>query len=89
MVAFCHEELRATQRSLHRASQRGRPMNDRDWKDEQRKVLYRMFETAFKRCEASSDEIGADIRLLGTVEKHSGDKIEGVDSFGQIAPPRL
>jgi hypothetical protein len=48
-------------------------MNERDWKEEQRSVLTRLFESAFKRREVSEDEIGADIHRLGTVNKHLDD----------------
>ena len=46
----------------------GLPM-ERDWKEEQRQVLARLFETAFGRREASDDEIRSDIHKLGTVNK--------------------
>jgi hypothetical protein len=49
-------------------------MSDRDWKEEQRKVLYRLFETAFKRREAIDDEIRPDICRPGTVNKHLDDE---------------
>jgi len=42
---------------------------ERDWKEEQRQVLARLFETAFGRREASDDEIRSDIHKLGTVNK--------------------
>ena len=32
-------------------------MSERDWKDEQRDVLRRLFEAAFERREASEDQI--------------------------------
>jgi hypothetical protein len=44
-------------------------MNEGDWKEEQRSVLARLFECAFKRREPSEDEIGADIHRLGTVRR--------------------
>jgi hypothetical protein len=40
-------------------------MDDPDWKEEQRSVLARLFDAAFKRREAPEHEIEA-----GTVNKH-------------------
>jgi len=44
-------------------------MTERDWKDEQRDVLTRLFDAAFERPEPSEDETTADIHGCGTVDK--------------------
>jgi hypothetical protein len=49
-------------------------MDERDWKEEQRSVLARLFDTAFKRRETPADEIEADIHRLGTVNEHLADR---------------
>jgi hypothetical protein len=48
-------------------------MSERDWKEEQREVLARLFDSVFGRREASQDEIGRDIHWLGTVKKQLED----------------
>jgi hypothetical protein len=49
-------------------------MDDPDWKEEQRSVLVRLFESAFKRREAPENETEADIHRLGTVNRHRDDR---------------
>jgi hypothetical protein len=44
-------------------------MSERDWKDEQRDVLKRLFEAAFKRRVTSEEETSSNIHWLGTVNK--------------------
>jgi len=44
-------------------------MTERDWKDEQRDVLTRLFDAAFERREPSEEETTADIHGFGTVDK--------------------
>jgi hypothetical protein len=44
-------------------------MSERDWKDEKRDVLTRLFDAVFERREASEEQIESDIRWLGTVNK--------------------
>jgi hypothetical protein len=71
----------ATQRSFQRAIYRRLPMGERDWKDEQRSVLIRLFDSAFNRREASDDEIEADIHRLGAANKRlKDDEVQGVAS---------
>jgi hypothetical protein len=48
-------------------------MDERDWKEEQRSVLARLFDTAFKRREAPEHEMEADIHRLDTVNEHLAD----------------
>jgi hypothetical protein len=48
-------------------------MSERDWKEEKRTVLGRLFDAAFGRREASEEEMGRDIHWLGTVNKHLKD----------------
>jgi hypothetical protein len=48
-------------------------MDERDWKEEQRSVLARLLDSAFKRREAPENEIGVDIHRLGTVNKQLDD----------------
>jgi len=56
-------------------------MDERDWKDEQRSVLIRLFDSAFNRREASDDEIEADIHRLGAANKRlKDDEVQGVAS---------
>jgi hypothetical protein len=56
-------------------------MGERDWKDEQRSVLIRLFDSAFNRREASDDEIEADILRLGASNKRlKDDDVQGVAS---------
>ena len=48
-------------------------MSERDWKDQQRDVLKRLFEAAFERREASEEQIessgrGADNRASHRIE---------------------
>ena len=42
-------------------------MSERDWKEEPRDVLTRLFEAAFERREVSEKEVKSDIHWLGTV----------------------
>jgi hypothetical protein len=44
-------------------------MSERDWKEEQRSILTRLFDSVFERREASADQIEPDIHRLGTVKK--------------------
>ena len=48
-------------------------MVERDWEDEQRTVLRRLFEAVFGRRDTSHDDIERDIHWLGTVNKHLDD----------------
>jgi hypothetical protein len=48
-------------------------MNERDWAEEKRSVLSKLFEAAFRRREASDDETRRDIHWLGTVNKRLED----------------
>lgn len=45
-------------------------MSDRDWKEEERSVLSRLFDAVFGRRESSKEEIGNDIHWLGTVRRN-------------------
>jgi hypothetical protein len=45
-------------------------MSERNWKEEQRSVLTRLFDSVFERREASEDQVKHDIQRLGTVNKH-------------------
>jgi hypothetical protein len=45
-------------------------MSERDWKEEKRTVLGRLFDAAFGRRGATEEEMGSDIHWLGTVNKH-------------------
>lgn len=45
-------------------------MSERDWEEEKRSVLARLFDAVFGRREASEEEIGRDIHWLGTVKRH-------------------
>ena len=49
-------------------------MDEPDWKEEQRSVLTRLFDSAFKRREVSDNELRAEIHRLGTVNKHLDDE---------------
>jgi hypothetical protein len=44
-------------------------MTERDWKDEQRDVLTRLFDAAFERRETPEEDTRADIHGLCTVDK--------------------
>jgi hypothetical protein len=57
---------------------------ERDWKDEQRDVLKRLFEAAFERRAASEEQVESDIRWLGTVNKRlqRDDEQRPVDKSG-------
>jgi hypothetical protein len=46
------------------------PMADRDWEEEKRSVLGRLFSGAFGRRQTSEEEMNSDIHWLGTVNKH-------------------
>jgi hypothetical protein len=48
-------------------------MDERDWKEEQRSVLARLFDTAFKRRDAPEHEMEADIHRLGGVTENLAD----------------
>jgi hypothetical protein len=49
-------------------------MDEHDWKEEQRRVLTRLFDSAFKRREAAPEkEIEADIHRFDIVDKHLDD----------------
>jgi hypothetical protein len=47
----------------------GTHMSERDWKEEQRSILTRLFDSVFERREASADQMEHDIHLMGTVSK--------------------
>ena len=49
-------------------------MGDRDWKDEQRSVLIRLFDSAFNRGKASDEEIEADIHRLAAASRRLEDQ---------------
>ena len=53
-------------------------MSDRDWQEEQRIVLGRLFDSVFRRREASEEKLGDDIHWLGTVNKNLRMTIEPV-----------
>ena len=63
----------ATQRNSVAGQSGGIEMSERDWKEEQREVLARLFDAVFGRREASQDEIGRDIRWLGTAKEQLED----------------
>lgn len=44
-------------------------MNERDWKEEQRDILTRLFEAVFERRQSTEEEIKSDIHCLGTVKR--------------------
>jgi hypothetical protein len=44
-------------------------MSERNWKEQQRSVLTRLFDSVFERREASEDQVNHDIQRLGTVNK--------------------
>ena len=44
-------------------------MSERNWKEEQRSVLARLFDSVFERREASEDQVEHDIQRPGTVNK--------------------
>ena len=69
MAPFCDEAARLDSAKLVGLIQQGTAMGERDWKEEQRTVLNRLFDSVFERREASEDEIGADIHRLRTVEQ--------------------
>lgn len=70
MAPFCDEVARLDSAKLGNwLIQKGTEMGERDWKEEQRTVLNRLFDSVFERREASGDEIGADIHRLGTVKQ--------------------
>jgi hypothetical protein len=48
-------------------------MSERDWEEEKRSVLGRLFDVAFGRREASDDEMGRDVHWLGTVNRYLDD----------------
>lgn len=52
---------------------KGETMSERDWEEEKRSVLSRLFDAAFGRHESSDDEMGRDIHWLGTVNRHLDD----------------
>jgi hypothetical protein len=54
---------------LRRFQTMGPTMSERDWKEEQRSVLTRLFDSVFERREASEDQVKHDIQRLGTVNK--------------------
>jgi hypothetical protein len=45
-------------------------MSERDWKEEQRNVLGRLFDALFGRRDVSKEEIHSDLHWLGSVNKH-------------------
>lgn len=48
-------------------------MADRDWKDEQRSVLIRLFNSAFNRGKASDEVIEADIHRMAAASRRLED----------------
>jgi hypothetical protein len=44
-------------------------MSERNWKEEQRSVLTRLFDSFFERREASEDQVKHDIQPLSTMNK--------------------
>jgi hypothetical protein len=44
-------------------------MSDRNWQEQQRRVLNRLFDSVFERREAPKKEIDEDIQRLGSVDK--------------------
>jgi hypothetical protein len=48
-------------------------MSERDWVEEKRTVLGRLFDAAFGRREALEEEMGRDIHWLGAVNRHIRD----------------
>lgn len=52
-------------------------MTERDWQEEQRGVLGRLFDALFGRRDASDDDIHSDIHWLGTVNRHLDDDDDG------------
>jgi hypothetical protein len=42
-------------------------MSERDWKEEQRDVLTRLFEAAFERRDVSEKKVKPDVHWLGIV----------------------
>jgi hypothetical protein len=58
-------------------------MDEPDWKEEQRSVLTRLFDSAFKRREVSDNELRAEVHRLGTVNKHLDD-----ENYKAAASPR-
>jgi len=53
---------------------RGAPMSDRDWNEEKRSVLGRLFNSLFGRRNSSEEEIRRDIHWLGTVNRRLREK---------------
>ena len=71
---FCDDAHRRDSAKLGAGSgQRRFPMSERDWEEEQRSVLARLFDSIFGRREASEEEIGNYIHWLGTVNKNLDD----------------
>lgn len=48
-------------------------MSERDWEEEQRGVLRRLFDALFGKTKVSEDDIGRDIHWLGTVNRYLKD----------------
>jgi hypothetical protein len=73
---FCDEAVRHDSAKLTPGwlSQRRLLMSERDWKEEKRSVLGRLFDTAFGRRETSEEETRDDVHWLGTVNKHLDDE---------------
>lgn len=49
-------------------------MSERDWEEEKRSVLAKLFDAAFGRREATDDEMGRDIHWLGTVNRRIAER---------------
>jgi hypothetical protein len=49
-------------------------MSERDWEEEKRSVLRRLFDAAFERRESSDEEMGRDVHWLGTVNRRLAEK---------------
>lgn len=48
-------------------------MIERDWEEEKRSVLGRLFDVVFGRSDASDDDVNRDIHWLGTVNRRLED----------------
>lgn len=48
-------------------------MSERDWKEEQREVLARLFDAVFGRREASQEEMGRDVHWPGRASRRPDD----------------
>jgi hypothetical protein len=61
-LPFCDEGTRLDSPKLPWGLSQRRPLrSERDWEDEKRTVLGRLFDAAFGRREATEEELGSDI----------------------------